>query len=167
MKRVNSSSTMQTDPRRTIEAVLFSAFMALIGLGGFFLPVRRPNPFATTDYFLNEPNVSQPSQRLIHLYQRVPESEGIMVVADGKAGDVQFQYYLHTYLGWPRKLGLLNCQSPDKPYIPGADPRRIRWLLYERRRPPAELEATACAAGPERWLVPIRERREWTDFCSR
>ena len=166
-RRQGAGDTLQ----RGLWWALVGVFVA-VGLVGVYRGARQqapgaPGDWETTDAWLGMLEVPSPSLAVRESLRQAPASGAVLFVGSASDPTYTLTYYITSYLAWPRVVGALQCGAQDReavPYLPVAD--RVTSVLFYQRPAPAFL-GQGAPIGPHMSLVTEREKREWTDYCSR
>lgn len=127
--------------------------------------------YATTDSYLSALELPHASKQVQLSVSNVPADEAMVFIAPDSTPETELVYRTISYLSWPRQVGVLHCAqngaAPALLFKPRED-KPVRWLLFYRHQVPAELSALPGIKeiGVHLKLVPARELKEWTFYCS-
>ena len=120
--------------------------------------------FATSDTYLRSLEIETPSERVLAVMAKLPETDAILFASASRTPEIELTYRVIVSLGWPREVGALHCgSSPELLFQPRRE-KPIRWLLFYRIAPPAELKPVA-EIGQHLKLVAAEEGKEPAAYC--
>ena len=122
-------------------------------------------PNATSDLWLRRAKINATTEEVQALLARVPRGEDVILVAPRIGRTALPPWPFLSYVAWPRRLWVYHCdEGVTQPYIVGAAPPSLPWLLYFDMRPPRALRRLGNAGRLR--LANADPSVQWISYCS-